>query len=108
MGELIDDLRRAIPRALESETVADRRRAMIEEKGKVAGQLMDELHKKLTDDPHVALVGTPEAMAVVPARGGEPLKSKAYEDLPKDARTEIDERVRGYASGQAYVAPAQR
>ena len=66
----------------------------MEEHGAAAGALMDEVQRTLIDNPHVALIGSPGAMTVAAARGGEPLSSAAYHGLTDEARSEIDGHVR--------------
>jgi predicted ATP-dependent protease len=105
MAEVVTDLRRAVPQALESDSAADRRAAIVEQHGKRAGELMEELRKQLEGDERVGLVGTPDAMVVVPARGGEPLTQDAYRELPADVRDDIDEHVR---LGARAVLESQR
>lgn len=105
MAEAVADLRRSVPQALESDSASDRRAAIVEQHGMRAGQLMDELRKQLEGDEFVALVGTPDAMVVVPARGGEPLTQDAYQELADDVRDDIDEHVR---MGARAVLESQR
>jgi lon-related putative ATP-dependent protease len=94
MTELVSDLRRAIPGALESDEVAGQRNQIVEERGRVAANAMEELKTELEDNPYVALIGGKDAMMVVAARGGEPLPSDVYNELPEDVRETIDAHVR--------------
>jgi len=94
MADVVADLQRAVPQALEGEQASSRRSGIVEEHAQRAGALMEEVRKALGDDPWVTLVGPPDAMTVVGARGGEPLSQQAYEDLPDDVRSEVDEHVR--------------
>ncbi len=93
ISELVEDLRSAIPEALQSEQVQARRSSLAEHAGKAATELMDRLRQELTDDPKVALIGDPGSVTVVGARGGEPLSRRAFQDLPDEMRHEIEERV---------------
>lgn len=101
VSEVVDDLRRSIPEALDSDEVSARRTAIIEEHGKRAAELMEEVRKELEGDPWVALVGPLGAMTVVGARGGEPLDPAAYRVLPAEVRENIEERVL-HATGRVF------
>ncbi len=105
MNDLVGDLRRAIPGALESDDVASRRSALVEERGRAAARAMETLRNELEDDPHVALIGSKDAMIVVAARGGEPLPTDAYNDLPEDMQQTVDAHVR---EAGKYLFRAQR
>ena len=105
MADVVSDLRRAVPQALESEQATNRRATIVEEHAHIAAEMMDEVRRELADDPWVALIGTADAMTVVGARGGEPLSPEAYETLPDDARAQVDDRVRHAARA---VFEAQR
>ncbi len=93
VAELIADLRERIPRAMEAEAVAARRVALVEEQEKAAATVVEELQAELAPDPFVALVGTPDALMVVPARGHEPLERPAYAALSPELQQEVDEHV---------------
>ncbi|KPJ83747.1 MAG: hypothetical protein AMS19_03305 [Gemmatimonas sp. SG8_23] len=94
MADAVTDLRRAVPQAMESEHVSDQRASIVEKHGGRAGDIMEAVRKELFDDEWVALIGTPDAMTVVPARGGEPLSQSAYEELPDETRDAVDAAVR--------------
>lgn len=92
--ELIADLRSAIPRALEAEDVAGRRAALVEDREHRAASLLNELQRELEADPYAALVRSGDTLAVVPARGGEPVDQDTYLRFPEELREEIDRHVR--------------
>ncbi|MBI4538502.1 MAG: AAA family ATPase [Gemmatimonadetes bacterium] len=92
--DLIADLRRAIPQALEAEDVASRRAAIVEEREEVAAKALDQLQRELELDPYAALVRSGDALVVVPARGGEPVERETYVRFPEELREEIDRHVR--------------
>lgn len=102
---LIEELRTAIPAAIGSDAVAARRAAILEEHEKLASAILDELRRDFERDTDVALVGSANALVVVPARGGEPLGREDYLRLPEAERERIDERVR---EASARVFTAQR
>jgi predicted ATP-dependent protease len=86
-------MRQRIPRAMEAEVVAARRVALVEEQEKAAATVVEVLQAELAPDPFVALVGSPDALMVVPARGHEPLERAAYVALSQEAQREVDEHV---------------
>jgi len=94
VADLISDLRKTIPEALRSDDVAARRAAVVEGREKPAAEVLDELRREIEADDSVALVGSANALMVVPARGGEPLTREAYLALDDAAREEIDQHVR--------------
>jgi lon-related putative ATP-dependent protease len=97
MEWLLSELRHAIPIALDSDDVAGRRAQLFQERAREAAAALAELRGEVEDDGHVAFIGGDEGLTVVPARGGEPLSREAFEALPEDVRSEIDERVREVA-----------
>jgi len=94
VAALVAELRRVIPKALESEDVATRRTAIIQEHEKQAQHAMESLQSEMEADEYVALIRAPDALVAVPARGGEPLQREAFLALPEDLRDTIDARVR--------------
>lgn len=102
---LVAELRSTIPDALASDAVVKRRAALLEEPQRLAAEALDELRQEFERDEHVALVGAPNAIVVVPARGGEPLDRAAYLRLPPEEREQTDEHVR---AANTHVAAVQR
>lgn len=94
VAALVNELRGVIPTALESEEVATRRTAIIQEHEKQAQAAMEALQRELEADESVALIRAPDAIVAVPARGHEPLPREAYQALAPEVREHIDERVR--------------
>ncbi|HEX6939528.1 MAG TPA: ATP-binding protein [Longimicrobiales bacterium] len=105
MRDLVAELRDTIPDALASDAVAKRRTALLEEPQERANAELDGLRREFERDPHVALVGSPTAVMVVPARGGQPIDRESYLALPPEEREEIDRHVR---DASARVATVQR
>lgn len=97
MEWLLSELRHAIPLALDSDDVAARRAAIFQERARQARAALTDLRGEVEDDEYVAFMGGDEGLTVVPARGGEPLTREAFEDLPEEMRSEIEERVREVA-----------
>lgn len=94
VSELIAELRDTIPDALASDAVSKRRTALLEEPQERANAELDGLRREFERNPYVALVGSPNAIMVVPARDGQPLDREAYLALPQREREEIDRHVR--------------
>lgn len=94
LDALNTDLKRAIPQALEAEDVSNRRSAIFEERGRVAGAAMEAFRKEVEDDPLVALIGQQDGVVVVPAKDGQPLDQAGYNSLPEAERGATDKRVR--------------
>jgi lon-related putative ATP-dependent protease len=94
IAKLVAELRGVIPKVLDSEEVATRRTAIIQEHEKRAQAAMESLQQELESDESVALIRAPDALVAVPARGHEPLPREAYQALPPEVREHIDERVR--------------
>lgn len=94
LDTMVAELRKAIPRTLQSDEVAARRTALVGDQEKAAAEALNELRRELEPDPHVALVSGPGTLAVAPAKAGEPLDQTAYLDLPADMRTEVEEHLR--------------
>lgn len=92
--QLIAELRETIPDALASDAVSKRRTALLEEPQERANAELDGLRREFEHNPNVALVGSPNAIMVVPAHAGQPLDREAYLKLPESEREEIDRHVR--------------
>lgn len=94
LDALVADLKRAIPQALEADDVSNRRSAIFEDRGRVAGATMEAFRKEVEDDPSVALIGQQDGVVVVPAKEGQPLDKDGYNALPEEDRKATDQRVR--------------
>ncbi len=105
VSDLIAELRDSIPDALASDAVSKRRAALLEEPQERANAELDGLRREFERDPYVALVGSPNAIMVVPARDGQPLDRETYLALPEAEREEIDRHVR---EATERVATVQR
>ncbi|HEX7118501.1 MAG TPA: ATP-binding protein [Longimicrobiales bacterium] len=105
VADLVAELRDTIPDALASDAVAKRRTALLEEPQERANAELDGLRREFERDPYVALVGSPNAVMVAPARGGQPIDRESYLRLPPEEREEIDRHVR---DATARVATVQR
>ena len=95
LERLVEDLKKAIPLALEADDVITARSVLFEERGRIAEQELQAFRQETEDDEKVVLIGEGiDGLMVVPAHGGEPLKKEAYVELPEEVREGIDEAVR--------------
>lgn len=92
--ELVTRLRDAIPKALNADSVANRRLAVIEEHERRAAEITNALERELAEVQYVALLRTSDGVIVVPARGSEPLQPDAFARLPAQMQAEIEQAVR--------------
>jgi predicted ATP-dependent protease len=93
MHDLIEDIRRALPQALEGEDVSRRRAEIVEGGLRQAREALTHYRKEFEDDPWVALVGDDEGFTVMPARGGEAISQQAFEALPEPLCRTVDEHL---------------
>jgi predicted ATP-dependent protease len=95
IARLIDDLRRLIPAALESERAVARRTAAMDEREQQVRTLVDEFRARIKGEPHVLLLENGGDLAIAPAVGGSAVPSQeAYQQLPEDQRASIDAALR--------------
>ncbi|HEU5171071.1 MAG TPA: AAA family ATPase [Gemmatimonadales bacterium] len=104
MERLVDDLRTAIPAALESEEFQRRRQAVEDEyKEKPAKELAGVADRARPEG--LGLLTTPSGFAVVPIRGEEVLSSDEFGNLPEPERERLQARMAAY---QEEIAEALR
>ncbi|HHD11286.1 MAG TPA: ATP-dependent protease, partial [Deltaproteobacteria bacterium] len=94
MDELIEALKRNIPRVFESKDYERHRDEILEGQQERTRALFQRLEKLATERGFL-LKKTPAGLAVVPAgKDGRPLSQKEYEELPREKKHEIDENTR--------------
>ena len=94
MDELIEALKRNIPRVFESKDYERHRDEILEGQQERTRALFQRL-EKLAAERGFLLKKTPAGLAVVPAgKDGRPLSQKEYEELPREKKHEIDENTR--------------
>jgi lon-related putative ATP-dependent protease len=92
---LIDDLRRQIPLALDSDSAVERRTAVMDERERQARALLDGFRAALEEDEHVALLENDSDVALAPALAGTPIPTQeGYLRLPAEQREVIDAALR--------------
>jgi lon-related putative ATP-dependent protease len=92
---LIDDLRRQIPLALDSDSAVERRTAAMDERERQARALLDGFRAALEEDEHVALLENDSDVALAPALAGTPIPTQeSYLRLPAEQRDIIDAALR--------------
>jgi predicted ATP-dependent protease len=95
VARLIDDLRRLVPVALESERAVARRTAAMDEREQQVRTLVDEFRAGMKREQHVMLLENGGDFAIAPAVGGSPIPSQeAYQQLTQEHRTVIDAALR--------------
>src|SRR5512139_981096 len=82
----IEDLRRAVPQALEADECVARRTASVEEREREAGVLLDEFRADLKENGSVVLRETENDYGLIPAHEGQPLTPDTYMALPEAVR----------------------
>jgi lon-related putative ATP-dependent protease len=88
---LIDQLRREILKAFESEEYGVKRDRIVKELEKEKAQFLERFAERATKEGF-ALEATPFGVALVPVREGRPLNENEFGALPAAARDEIDGR----------------
>ncbi|MBC7234889.1 MAG: AAA family ATPase [Chloroflexi bacterium] len=91
MDELVDQLRREIPRAFESEHYEERRREIIMEMQRRQQALYEELERYLRERGF-ALIRTQMGLNIAPLIDGAPITGEEYQKLPQ----EVKERFESY------------
>ncbi len=93
MEDLVETLKRDIPKVFESKDYEKHRDEIIEGQQERTRALFYRL-EKLAIEKGFLLKKTVSGVAVVPAKDGKPMSQKDYEALPADKRAEIDENSR--------------
>ncbi len=92
MEQLVEDLRRGLSAAFESEEYQNRRRTLEEE----FNERQQESLKGLQETAHergLALLRTPAGLAFAPLRNGEVLPPEEFQKLPEQDQTRIQQEV---------------
>ncbi|TAM52113.1 MAG: ATP-binding protein [Paraburkholderia sp.] len=95
MSQLVDDLKAAIPATFEGEAY----RAAAEQIDAAFASKEEKAFGDLGDDAmarHVALVRTPMGFSLAPMRDGATMSQEQYEDLPEQARAEMDAALKEF------------
>lgn len=92
MEELIDDLCRAIPDVFNSDEYHDRRKALNSEFEEKQENAFSELNEK-ANAQDVVILHTPMGFGLAPTSNGEVIKPDIYNQLPKDERAAIEDKI---------------
>ena len=92
MQELIEELRAAVPAALESESYRNRRSQLDREFEKRHQQSLEALQRE-AEKSQMGLVQTPQGFAIAPMRKGEVLGQEQFEQLPEAERRQALESM---------------
>ncbi|MGQ9371437.1 Lon protease family protein [Azospirillum sp. ST 5-10] len=102
MEHLVEELRAAIPSALEGDAFRSRHDAIAEALKQRQEALFEELQGEATKQG-VAVVRTPVGFSIVPVRDGEPIRPDAFEALPEAERTRIQHLLEAFQERLAGV-----
>ncbi len=91
MEDFIDEAKRAIPKAFESEDYAAKREATLKALEAQTNALTNEINKKAQEEGFV-LEGTRIGLLLIPVVKGKPLGDKELVALPQKVRDEIQEK----------------
>jgi len=91
MTHLVDEARRVLPKAFDSEDYATKREATIGEVEEERKKLFDELNRKAQDQGFV-LQSTPIGLLMIPVIDGQPVSDQGFISLPQRTRDEIQNR----------------
>lgn len=92
VGELIEDLRLAIPSAFETEEYRNKRKLIEEEFKERQDEALDK-HRKKAEEQNVALMRTPMGLALAPIKDGEVLGPDDFQKLPEAEQQEYKDRM---------------
>jgi lon-related putative ATP-dependent protease len=92
MGELIDDLKAALPAVFRSEDYQTRRAAIDEAFQKKQGQAFSELHARAKEQG-VLVIRTPMGFALAPAKDGEVIPPSEFNTWPEQRRHETQAKI---------------
>ncbi|MFO0653307.1 MAG: AAA family ATPase [Polyangiales bacterium] len=92
LADLVDDLRAAIPGALENEEFVARRHAIEADFKEHAEKDLQSLRER-AEKRDVAIVGTPMGFALAPIKDGAILKPAGFADLPDTERERLQHEI---------------
>ena len=92
MAQLVQELRTAVPEALESEEYRARLQEIEEALNEKQEQAFEKLHEE-ANAHGIAMLRTPTGFAFAPTRKGEIIKPEEYKHLTDSERKEIEETV---------------
>ena len=97
MARLVDDLRTAIPAALDSDEYRARQESIERDIGSRRDRALGDLRERAAAED-VALIQTPVGFGLAVTRGGEVLDAEAVERLPEDQRTRLQAAMTAFSA----------
>jgi predicted ATP-dependent protease len=94
VAAVIEELRRTVPRALESDSAAERRTGTTDEHERRARAVFEQFRADVKQHRDVVLLESAGDYALAPAHEGEPMAQEAYVALAQEARETLDAQVR--------------
>lgn len=91
MANLVESLKRELPRAFESEEYRNRNRLLAESYGEKKKNLISGVEEK-AKEKDFEIKSTPAGIVTIPIIDGEPLKSEDYQKLRDDLKKNIEEK----------------
>jgi predicted ATP-dependent protease len=91
IASFLEAAQRDIPRTFESEDYARRREQSLAEVGTRQARLISDL-RAFAQEREFALEMTPAGIATIPLQNGQPLPQQAFEQLPPEAKAELEQR----------------
>ena len=92
MEDLVEELRNALPAAVESEEYQTRRQSLQEEFQEQQAEAFEELQRQ-AEEQDVAIIRAPAGLAVVPTKDGEPLSSEDIQELSEEEQERLKAQV---------------
>ncbi|HEY7727298.1 MAG TPA: ATP-binding protein, partial [Candidatus Eisenbacteria bacterium] len=105
LGELVEHVRREIPKAFESEDYGARRDEIVKALDTSRSEILETLRAEVTQ-AGFTLESTPFGIALIPMLGGRPLSEDQFGDLPQPAREDLEKR-RETLQGKLKIAMRQ-
>jgi lon-related putative ATP-dependent protease len=91
MKKFVEEARRALPKAFESEDYAKKREATLEELENQRKQLIDQLNTKAQSQGFI-IQGTPVGFLLIPVLKGKPVNDAEFMSLPPKTKAELQQK----------------
>ncbi len=91
MLDLVENLKRDLPRAFESEDYQERNRAIVERFADKKKRLITKIEKEARNK-EFQIKSTPAGIVTIPIIDGEPVQGEAFQSLRDDIKKEIEEK----------------
>lgn len=91
MSNLVDHIRRELPKVFESDEYGNRRDEIVNELTKQSETLSDELNQRASEKGFI-LRPTPMGIMFIPIRDGQPIQDEQFKALPESERSDFEQR----------------